>query len=237
MPARSGSFSGLGSIGGLTLDPFGGGGGSLGRYEFGDTISSIEAYERYATAVGWQNGTVTDEEYLASLKRAIELASEGTKDRVSAQNAYDDAVYTIGRNKLVRAINNAATDNERISAYQDLIGYDQKKLDTMVTDNEQRREVVDRINGSKADIRSTRWSQLVRRYNENKTGNAQLLDFAKRALKDATGAADQQTWADRVDEFSQRIADEHLSQLQQDYATTASTARRCSPTSSSASRV
>ncbi len=216
MPVRSGSYTNSG-LGGLTLDPYGGNSGGLGRYSFGDTMASIDAAERYAVSVGWQNGTVTDEDYLKSLHRAIELAPPGSRELTSAKDAYDDAVYTIGRNKIVRRINNAATDDARITEYRALIAYDQDKLRGMVGDNEQTRELRDRINGSQADIRATRWAQRTRSYNENRASNQSMLDFAKQAAREAQGAPDQQTWEDRVFEFSERMKDEHLEEIKQDY--------------------
>ncbi len=180
-------------------------------------MASLDAAEEYAVSVGWQNGTVTDEEYLDMLRDRRNRAPEGSSDRISAQDKLEDAIYTIGRNKLVRGINNAPTDEKRIQAYRDLIAFDKAKLATMVGDNEQRRELVDRIAGAEADIRSTRWSALVRVYNQNQTSNQRMLAFAKEAAKQAQGAPDQQVWTDRVFEFSERIKDEHLEELKQDY--------------------
>lgn len=180
-------------------------------------MASLDAAEEYAVSIGWQNGTVTDSEYLDMLRDRRNRAPEGSSDRIAAQDKLDDAIYTIGRNKYVRAINNAPTDEKRIDAYRDLIKFDKAKLATMVGDNEQRRELVDRIAGAEADIRSTRWSALVRQYNQNQTSNQRMLDFAKTAAKEAQGAPDQQTWTDRVFEFSERIKDEHLEALKQDY--------------------
>lgn len=215
--ARQGSFGGLGGFGSFTLDPFGGSRGGLGRYNVGDAMATIDAMERYAISIGWQNGTVSDDDYLDSLREAVERSPEGSSDRISAENTLGDAIYTIGRNKLVRNVNNSATDEARIAAYRDLIDYDTKKLATMKVDNEQRRELVDRIAGAKADIRATRWSQIVRSYNENKTSNESMVRFAKSALAEAQGQPDQQTWSDRVFEFSERVKDDHLEQLRQDY--------------------
>lgn len=214
--ARSGGFGSPGSIGGLTLDPFGGGGSSLGRYELGDTLSTIQQAEHYAVSVGWQNGTVTDDAYLKDLHDQITEA--GTDhERIAAQNRYDDAVYTIGRNKLVRAVNDSASDTARVAADRALIAYDQKHLGTMDKDNEQYRELVDRIAGTKADIRATLWNQITRSYNENKTSDQAMADFARRMAQEAKGAPDEADWQDRAYEFTQRVLDDKMSALQHDY--------------------
>lgn len=328
---RSGSFSGLGGLPGMTLDPFGTSRGGFGRYALGSAMDAIDAMEKYAAQVGWANGTVSDADYLDQLRQSMERTPEGTRERIAAEDAYEDAVYTIGRNRLVRNINNANDDAERITAYEALISYDRQKLDDMVPGNEQRRELVDRIANaeddirtvrrnaivrridaaftdnarieairdliavdqatlaagrgnaedlrasiadgienirnierndiverinaaptdqarinlqrelmqfdqatlerqigdrdellgriasSRVDIRALRWNEMVRAYNQHDATNQSMLDFAKQAKQDAQGQPDQQQWSDRVFEFAERIKDEHLEQLRQDY--------------------
>jgi len=209
---RSGSFGGFGS-----LDPFGTSRGGLGRYNLGSDIASIEAYEAYVIAVGWSNGTVSDADYLASLQRQIDLAPTGSRDKVTAQDKLDDAVYNIERNKLVRAANNADTEAERKDALRALIGHDRSRLGAMAPDNEQRRELEDRIESTRSDIRSIDYGLLVERYNHGQATTRQLLAFAREAFAETAGTAEQIEWRRTLADLEDRSRSETLAQKMHDY--------------------
>lgn len=210
--SRSGSFGGFGS-----LDPFGSSRGGLGRYNLGSDIASLEAYEAYAIAVGWQNGTVSDDEYLASLKRQWDLAPPNTREWAAAKDKYEDAVYTIARNKIVNDVNLAGSSSERIAALRRLIAHDQSRVGGMVEDNEQRRELQARIRSTEADIRQSEYGDLVERYNRGKATTQQLIDFVNRAIVDSRGAADNDDWQRTLGELVDRKNDEVVAAKVQDY--------------------
>lgn len=211
MARRGGGFGGFG------LDPFGGGGGDLSRYNLGTTVGALDELEAYQIAVGWANGTVTDAEYLASLERAIERTGEGTRDRITAQDKYDDAVYRIERNKLVARVNDADDDPERIASLQALIAHDRARSGQMVADNEQRREIDATIAGLQADIRQTRYSALVERVNRGRASTSDLINLARSLYAEADGGPDARDWQRILGELRDRLADERLATRYQDY--------------------
>lgn len=210
-PFRSGGF---GSIG---FGPFQNGPTDFGRYNIASDGDAVAATKKYSAQIAWANGTITDDAYLAALREYLNQTDKGSRERVSAQNEYDDAVYTIGRNKLVRGVNNATTTATRVAALRRLIGYDRRKLGTMKRDNEQYREMVDRISDAEAQIRSVRYSDLVRKFNAGTIGIGPLLEFAQGAALAARGAPDMQEWQDRVREWKDRQVTERINQLYQDY--------------------
>ena len=120
--ARAGSFGG-------SLNPFGG--GSLGGFSAYDIGSNLAELEVYKVEVAWGNGTATDEEYLAALTKARDATSPETRDRESAQNRLDDAVYRIGRSKAEAA------------GLDQLIAFDQAAIAKMNPDNTRYRSVQD----------------------------------------------------------------------------------------------
>lgn len=210
--SRSGSFGGLGS-----LDPFGAGRGGLGRYNLGSDVSSIEAYEAYAIAVGWQNGSVTDDAYLASLQRQWDLAPQGTKEWEGARDKYNDAVYTIARNKIVNRVNLATTSPERVAALAELVAHDQARAAGMTPDNEQRREISARILSTQADIRQTLYADLVDGYNAGRLSTDQLLAAVDGFAAEAAGAPDADDWANTRASLVERKNDEIVASKYQDY--------------------
>ena len=211
MARRGGGFGGIG------LDPFGSGSSSLSRYNLGETVSSLEALDAYAIALGWQNGTVSDAEYVASLKRQIEFQPEGSKDRLTAQDRYDDAVYTIGRNKIVNAINASKTTAERTSLTKNLIAADEARAKQMDPSNEQYREIEAKIASSRADIRQAEYGDMVDKANSGKATNEQLLAIAQRNYAAAGDDPDSETWRKAIGDLHDRIADARIDQGYQDY--------------------
>ena len=77
--------------------------GSLGGFSQYDIGSNLAELELYKTEVAWGNGTATDAEYIDALTKARDATSTGTKDRETAQNRLDDAVYRIDRQKAQQA--------------------------------------------------------------------------------------------------------------------------------------
>lgn len=139
------------------MGPFSTGGGGDSRYLIANDGDNVAATRKYSAQVAWANGTISDDAYLGELRKFLGTTEAGSRERIAAQNEYDDASYSIGRNKLVRAANNATSDDMRVAALRRLITYDTKKLRSMTKDNEQRRELEDR----------SAWSSLGRVANEN----------------------------------------------------------------------
>lgn len=209
--SRGGSFAGLGS-----LDPFGTSRGGLGRYQMTD-VASLNATEAYAVAVGWQNGTVSDAEYIASLEKALSLETQGTTGWITANNKLGDARYTIARNALVNQVNMASTSATRIAAIEALIAHDQSRLATMAPDNEQQRELQYRILSSQADLRQTRYGDLVEQLNAGFLTTDQLIEYVKGAMTASVGAPDADDWKRTMDDLVGRKNDEYMAVLAQDY--------------------
>lgn len=213
MARRKGGF-------GLTLNPFGSGGGDLGRYSIGGTTGGgddLAAYEAYAAEIAWNNGTITDEQYLAALRKLLESTTPETRDRISAQNRLDDALYTIERNKLVRAVNDADEHPERRTAITALLAFEEQRLGRMSADNEQRREQEDRIEGLRSELRQSRYAEAVERVNEGKGTTKELLGLAQALAREAGEDKDAADWERAVRELTDRVADEDLADAYQDY--------------------
>jgi len=211
MASRVGGFSG-------TLDPFGSGRGGLGRYNItGETISSLEAYEAYAVAVAWANGEASDEEYIASLQRMVDVSVPGTRERITNENRLADAKYSIGRNVLARDVNNATSMTARVAALRKLLAYDEARRDAMDPDNEAYREQVDRIAGLRGDIRQTQYSDLVTKVNRGMADTAALLAMARGFASASVGDPDADEWEATVVSLKDRVADEKITDGYQAY--------------------
>lgn len=211
---RSGGFTG-------TLDPFGSGRGGLGRYNItGDTISSLAEYEAYAVSVAWANGNATDAEYLASLRHMVELAPEGTRERVTAENRLHDAEYAIGRNAIVRTINNATAYGPRQAAYQDLLKFEEAHLASMTEkDSQAYREQLDRIASLRGDMRQNRYSALLEQVNRGQAATTKLLSLARKLATEAKAAGDPDVdeWGQTIFSLEERVKDEQIAKAYQDY--------------------
>lgn len=201
-----------------TLDPFGGARGGLGRYSItGDTITSLAQTEAYAIAVGWQNGTISDQVYEASLQHLVDLETPGTSGYVRAKNTLEDAQYSIGRNKLVVTVNTAATTSARLAALTALRTYDVARRDTMTPDNEQYREQVSRIASINGDLRQARYTDLVEKVNNGKGTTQQLLDLTTQLAQEAVGDPDADEWQKTIVTLEGRKKDEELTAAFQAY--------------------
>lgn len=211
--ARSGGFGAPG------FGPYRTGGGDFSRYNIGDTGAQLDSLKRDRARIEWANGTITDDAYLKVLQWYANRQEKGSRERLSAQDDVDDATYSIGRNRRVRDVNNAATSRERIAALDSLIAYDQRRLRGMTARgrNEQARETEDRIADAEGQIREARYSDQVRRYNADRATTDQMLAAARRAARDARGAPDAQTWQDRVTEWEGRKWDEDYAGAQDAY--------------------
>ena len=210
-PFRGGSF---GSVG---MGPFRTGGGGDSRYLIANDGDDVALTRKMAAQLAWANGTLTDDAYLGALRAYLGTTDAGSRERLSAQNELDDAVYTIGRNKLVRAVNNASSTLKRVAALRSLISYDRRKLNSMTRDNEQAREMRDRIETSRGQIRDVRYGDLVRRFNADQVGIDAMLRFARNMAAEAQGTPDAVKWQDTVREWTDRADSERLNQLYQDY--------------------
>lgn len=210
-PFRGGGF---GSVG---MGPFQTGGGGDSRYLIANDGDAVAQTRKYTAQIRWANGNITDDDYLAELRHYLGTTDKGSRERTAAQNEYDDAVYTIGRNKIVRQVNNAASAVSRVDALRRLIGYDRKRLSGMKQDNEQYRELTDRITDAEGQVREVRYGEMVRRFNRGKLSLSSLLSFAQAAAAASQGGPDHADWLDKVDNLRDQVANERLAQLYQDY--------------------
>lgn len=196
MAARSGSFGG-------SLNPFGSGGASsFSQYDISSNLAELEVYR---VEVAWGNGTATDDEYLAALTKARDATLTDTRDRESAQNRLDDAVYRIGRSKVENDLDK-------------LIAFDQAALGKMDTDNLKYRSVKDSLDSELAQRRSRDYGDLVRKYNNGEISTEKLKAWVDTAL---TGISpedpDYKNWTGTRDDLEDRITSEADDKVYQDY--------------------
>ena len=194
-----------------------GGGGLSGSYNIGQSALDTASLDKYAAQTAWNNGAITDDAYLGALQAYLNATDPDSRERISAQNELSDTRYVIGRNDITRRVNDAASPSRRIGALNDLVAYDRRHLKTMVGDNQQARDLADRIDGTQAEIRSTRWNALMGRYNAGLLSTEAMIALATRNAAESAGASDAQTWQDNLTQFQQRRADETYAQSVQDY--------------------
>lgn len=104
-----------------TLSPFGGGGGGFGAFSI--VNPGREAYLTFLkTKIDWQNGQVSNAEYLAAYEVYVGKQKEGSSTRLEAQQGLDDTRYKLERNDLMAQIE-AGT-----RTWTDLVEYDKGKL-------------------------------------------------------------------------------------------------------------
>ena len=211
-PFRSGGFGGLSLTG-----PFQIGSGGFGQYNIGDLESQTAALDKYVAETAWNNGLITDDAYIKALNAYVASTAKGSRERVSATNELADAVYTIGRNSRVRAINNATGTAKRIAGWGNLIAWDRKHLSTMTRDNEQWRELMDRIAEEEGNIRKEGWAALVKRYNGGHVTTAAMLAAAKRLANRSGDGPDHAEWVKQVLDFTERGLDETQTELEYAY--------------------
>lgn len=195
--ARSGSFGG-------SLNPFGT--GSLGGFSQYDIAGNLAELEVYRVEVAWGNGTATDDEYVAALKKALDATSPDTRDRESAQNRLDDALYRIGRSKA---------GTQGLDA---LIAFDQSALAKMNQSNLRYRDVKDSLDSELAQRRSRDYGKLVQEYNAGKIPTQKLVDWVQQALGTISpDDPDYANWTGTRQELDQRVKSEKDEKVYQDY--------------------
>jgi len=212
MTARGGAF------GGSALNPWGSVSSSFGQYSLSNTVQNIQAAEDYAVEVGWRNGTISDADYIAMLTAARDRTTVGTRDRTAAEDRLGDAVYTIGRDHIVARANAAPSNGEKVPILEELIAYDQHKLDagTGPDSNIQQTELVNRISETQASIRSAEYADIVQRVNEGSATTQDLIDYATRAVVSSTGGPDEQDWRNTLSDLTTRRQDEITNEKFQD---------------------
>ncbi len=195
--ARSGSFGG-------SLNPYGSGSGpSFSQYSIGDNLIQLDQYK---AEVAWGNGQLSDDAYLAVLQDAVSRATPGSQAQVSAQNALDDATYSIGRSRAAAQGNDA------------LIAFDQASLARMTPDNSKYRSIKNSLNSELAQRRSDQYGKLVDQYNEGRLATAVLLTWVQSTLSGlSSDAPDYQSWQSTLASLQQRAQDEKDTQESQDY--------------------
>lgn len=213
---RRGTFTGGGS-----LDPFGGTRGGLGRYNItGETVSSLASFETYAVQVAWANGDATDAQYLTQLQKMVDLAPAGTREQVTAMNTLHDAQYTIGKNKVVRDVNNAVDHKTRQTALGTLLAFEKAHLATMTaTDSQAYRNELDTIASVRGEIRQDRYNTLLETVNKGGASTKALRDLATSLYTDAVAAKDPDVdeWGSTVDSLNKRMKDEATTAAYQAY--------------------
>jgi hypothetical protein len=200
--ARGGGFGSIGQ------GPFRTGQGGFGQYLIGDDGANLDALRKQKAQIQWSNGTITDSQYLSELSWYLGRQEKGTSQFLSAQDDLQDARYSIGRNRIVNAVNRSASTADRIANLTKLIRWDQRRARGMRGDNEQARELRERISDAEAQIRDARYGDEVRRFNDNRRSTEQMLRYARRMAAESRGSADAQQWADRVSEWEDRRWDE-----------------------------
>jgi hypothetical protein len=196
------AFPRQGGFGG-GLNPFGTGNlSNLGAYDIGQDLADYAIYE---ASVGWQNGTVTDTDYLAALQRKIDATDPGTRARLAAEDQLNDAKYRIGR----------AAVNDDLDA---LIAFDQRSLAGMNPDNLRYRGIKESLDNELAQRRSRDYGKLVTDYNAGKGSTESLLAWVQKtraALPE--NAPDKDNWDGVFTDLTERIASEKDSKVYQDF--------------------
>ena len=197
MAARSGSFGG-------SLNPFGSGNSSsFGQYDIASNLAELELYR---VEVAWGNGTATDGEYLGALTKARDATLSDTKDRESAQNRLDDAVYRIGRNKA------------EVIGLDNLIAFDQASLAKMNEGNLKYRSVKDSLANEMAQRRSRDYGDLVQKYNDGDISTQKLVAWVNTALDSMTpDDPDYKNWTGTLSDLGDRVKSEKDDKVYQDY--------------------
>ena len=206
--ARSGSF-------GSSLNPFGTGTfGGFAQYDIGDNLKDLEAYR---LEIAWGNGTITDEEYAASLAKLVAAATPGSQARMSAQNKLDDVTYRIGRSKAEAQGPDA------------LIAFDQQTLATMNPSNVRYREIADSVAAriksvaaslaaELADRRARDYAAIMDAYGHGQTSTESVLAWVENTLSTVAGdAPDRDNWESIADNLLERLVSEKDAQVYQDY--------------------
>ena len=189
------------------------GGGDFSRYSIGDDGSNVAYLAKYSASIAWNNGAISDDEYLDALLKYWRSHDKGSKEWIAAKNEYEDTVYTIGRNKLVMKVNEAASIGEHTRALQSLLAYERNRMSGMNRDNEQFREMQERISDIEAKLRGDRWSQAVERFNAGRMSLAEMQTVARRLAAASRGSPDHDTYVGHVRDFGERIDNDALSTL------------------------
>ena len=195
--ARTGGFGG-------GLNPYGTGSlGSFSQYDIGNNLQDLA---RYKAEVAWGNGLLSDDAYLAVLADVVANTTSGSKEQVSAQNALDDATYTIGRSRA---------DAEGLDA---LIAFDQGALAKMVPTNNKYRSVKNALDSELAQRRSRDYGKLVDQYNEGRIATAVLMTWVQNTLGGLSqDAPDYDNWQSTLASLKDRAQTEKDSEVYQDY--------------------
>lgn len=195
--ARRGSFGG-------GINPFGSSAPSgLSAYNVGYSLAQLDAYR---ISVGWQNGTVSDDEYLASLQKQLDAALPNSRDQISAQNQLDDAKYTIGRQKA---------QDKGLDA---LIAFDELSLARMRSDNHHADDIRNALASELAQRRNRDYSKIVDDVNNGKASLQSLLDWVNQTISTLpSDAPDKDNWTQTQTSVAAQIQTQKDSQVYQDY--------------------
>jgi hypothetical protein len=197
VPARTGSF-------GTSLNPFGTGTfGGLTQYNVGDNLKDLQAYR---DEVAWGNGTISDEQYRASLQQLAAAADPGSQAQISAQNKLEDVTYRIGRSQA------------DAGGLDSLIAFDQQALSGMNSGNLRYRDVKSSLNSELASRRSRDYGKLTDAYNAGVTSTESLLAWVQSTISSLPAdAPDKDNWDSVQSSLASRIVDEKDAQMYQDY--------------------
>ena len=205
-PFRGGGFGGGG------FGPFKVGGGGFGQYNIGGSNDgqNLAALDKQRAANAWRLGQLTDAAYLAALQKYVNSTDAGTSSRESAQNELKNATISIGRQKIVRAVNKTSTPGGRIRELLRLIRYDRKTLKTMKPGNDAYRDQLESIQSLQADVRSTRYGRIQSQYQNGQLTNQEMLDTSRRFAAQSQGKPDHRQYRDQVRMYADRLLTEQI---------------------------
>ena len=117
-------------LGGSTLSPFGGGGGGFGAFAI--VNPGREAYLTFLkTKVRWDDGDVSNAEYLTAYEKYVNSQKAGSSTRLEAEQSLRDTRYRLERNDLLAEVEDGT------KTWDDLLTYDRSKLEGLNRDSQE----------------------------------------------------------------------------------------------------
>lgn len=151
-----------------TLSPFGGGGGGFGAFNIINPGQT--AYlEFLKTKVAWENGEVTNADYLAAYEVYVGKLKGSTQ--VNARQSLDETRYRLERNDLMAAIERGEQE------WADLLDYDRSHLEGLNTESQVYLDRLDLYQGTQARILQEGAQEQHALYEAGRLTTAQLRDW------------------------------------------------------------
>jgi hypothetical protein len=202
-----------GLLGGGTINPFGGAGGSFDVFNVVDP--GREDYLQFLKVqTRWEEGKASDHEYLDALQTYANAAPEASPERVSRLHDLAQAKYTVTRNVLVGQVNSGK------KKLADLLHYDTAALVGIQQDSlEYTQRQASLFSTQSAFVREQEDAK-VQAYQDGKMTTAQLKGWYDAVAKDPTYVGN----ADLIDsikkqshDLAQRVVDERDAQMISDF--------------------